>query len=310
MFSTYGGYLPSPQLDVGPTKLLTLIFILPQKIFYTDQSDDPIFPTTGEGVILPPGNETKYWMYEGGHARPLACVDTIRWRDREEGPEWRLFKDLIELDASGNLPGDLRLFAFSILKSQISQTISKRRSASLNATSRISLSTSLPLAKEQWKVEATQLFEASLARAAFETRNIALGTYANYPGYLRQNASRDMCDRTYVYQNPGLSSINGCWYLIILIPSFIIILLALPIGEINSEGILLYEWICGNNKEKISYWIARFVTIIFSSIWSGICAIARAIAHALTAIMSSIWSGGCATFHAVMHPRDLFRRRP
>ena len=245
-------------------------------------------------------------MYEGGHARPLACVDTIRWRDRGEGPEWRLFKDLIELDASGNLPGDLRLLAFSILSSQIYQTISKRRSAGLNATSRISLSTSLPLAKEQWKVEATQLFEASLARAAFETRNIALGTYAKYPGYLRQNVSRDMCDRTYVYRNPGWSSINGLWYLVILIPSFIIILLALPIGEINSEEILLYEWICGNNKEEISYWIARCVTIIISSIWRSVCAIF----HAVTIIMSFIRSSGYAIFHAVMYLKGLFRRRP
>ena len=194
-------------------------------------------------------------MYQGGHARPLACIDTIRWRDRQHGPEWRLFRDLIRLDANGLLPGDLRLFAFSILNSQTYLSISKRLAAGLNATSRISMSTSLPLAREQWKVEATQLFETSLARASFEARNIALGLYAKYPGYVRQNVSRAMCDRTYVYQTPGWSSINGMWYLIILIPSTLVILAAFPVNE-DLEQVLLFEKLCCHGEERLAYYCA------------------------------------------------------
>ena len=153
---------------------------------------------------------------------------SIPWRDRQNGPEWRLFRDLFGLETKGQLPGDLRLFSHSLLNSHTYLSISKRLGAGLNATSRISMSTSLPLAKEQWKVEVTRLFETSLARASFEARNVALGLYAKYPGYVRQNVDRAMCDRTYVYQAPGWSSINGMWYLILLFPSTIVIVLAFP----------------------------------------------------------------------------------
>ena len=70
---------------------------------------------------------------------------------------------------------------------------------------------SLPIPEGQWLIEAHQLFETSLALAHFEARNIALGLYANVPGYVKSNESTELCDKTFLlnangYKNVGANS--------------------------------------------------------------------------------------------------------
>ena len=67
---------------------------------------------------------------------------------------------------------------------------------------------SLPLAKEQWKVEARQLFETSLARIQIDARNIAQGTAASYPGLQKLDADPAVCDDTFLFLSQGWQNVN------------------------------------------------------------------------------------------------------
>ena len=136
----------------------------------------------------------------------------------------------------GRLPGDFLLFWFSIRSLSIWDTISRSGGSALDATARITDLTSLPLHPEQWKVEVTLLFETLLARTAFNARAIARGTSANHPNYTRQNVTRDMCDRTYLFDAPGWKNVNGMWYLVILIPCSLIVIAAIPIPRSGPDG--------------------------------------------------------------------------
>jgi hypothetical protein len=178
----------------------------------------------------------------------MACLDQTSWRDPEQGPTWN---NILMIRPSAPPPpmnnarvrGGLLLFWFSILNSNTYQAISQRLGNSLNASDRLSGFTSLPLAREQWKVEATRLFETSLARTQIDARNIARGVMADYPGYVKYNSTpSEMCKNTYLFISDGWTNINKSWSLIILIPCCVIVFLA---STTNTEEVVLERLLCG-----------------------------------------------------------------
>ena len=142
---------------------LTLMFIHPQKISYLAQSDDPIFPANTKFYIN--SSDEPRWRYTGQHASVLACVDTTVWRDPSSFGDWKPYLPEPTFDIrDAHTRGGFLLMVFALLWSNIYDTINYRLGNGLAAQTPVRGWESLPLAKEQWKVEARQLFETSLAR--------------------------------------------------------------------------------------------------------------------------------------------------
>ena len=222
-----GGWEPLPELQPPKGSSTTIIFVLPQKIFYLAPSDDPIFPANKLRYL---DDKTKpYWLYTRGHATVLACIDRTRWRDPDQGETWNSMQSIPPDVLDRRVRGGLWLFWFSILNSNTYQALNKRLANALEATERINVFTSMPLAPEQWKTEATRLFETSLARTQVDARNIARGVLADVPGYRRLRTPPAMCEDTYLFVSQGWTNVSMTLSLIILIPCVIFLILAIPI---------------------------------------------------------------------------------
>ncbi|KAL8749649.1 MAG: hypothetical protein Q9184_006725 [Pyrenodesmia sp. 2 TL-2023] len=218
-------------------------------------TDDPIFPTTMKRPNGMPNYTIDYYANTEDYARPLACVDFTGWRDRDQGLEWHPILEKPLWETVPKPPGALWLLYTSPLNSYTYQSISALRGLRLDAASKTSMSTSEPLDKEQWRVEARQLFETSHARINVEARNIATGVYSKYNDGMKMHMNKSMCDRTYLYRVQGCESVNALWFLVALIPTCLIILFAWPI-ETNGEEILLIERLCGDWTEWLAYLLA------------------------------------------------------
>lgn len=260
-FNDGNDFRPIPQLTIPSKSILTLLFVQPGKIFYTEPSNDPIFPTSKTPDHVP-GIDSPYYLYKEGFARPLAAVDTIEWRDLSEGPEWRSWID--PAPQNEKFPGELWFLWFSIRSSFSYQSISRRLGSGLVASSRISGFSSLPLDREQWKTEAVQLFKTSLARAQFEAQNIARGVYANYDGYVKAKYPLAICRRTYIFRTEGWNNINGIGYLVAALPTTLIILAAIPIREFPEA--LLWEVFCFGKADTLAYHSVVGVWAVFDGL--------------------------------------------
>jgi len=255
---------PIPELQPPNGTSITIIFVQPKKVYYRSRSNDPIFPANQQVFI--PSDERPFWVYTRGHATVMACLDQTSWRDPQEGPTWN--SDSTTVPQAVNDPstrGGLWLFWFSILNSGTYQAISQRLGSALNASDRLSGFTSLPLATEQWKVEAERLFETSLARTQIDARNIARGVMASYPGYVKSNnTAPEMCKNTYLFISQGWTNVNLAWSLLILIPSCLIILLAIPTDA--EDGVVVLERLLG----KFAMPIAASIVLIILQLGNGI----------------------------------------
>ena len=190
----------------------------------------------------------------------MGCVDQTRWRDPDQGETWNSLQDTPPDVTDRRLLGGLWLFWFSIQNSSIYQALNKRLANALDATERIVSFTSLPLAPEQWKVEAIRLFETSLARNQIDARNIARGVLADVPGYIRVSTPPEMCQDTYLFISQGWTNVSKTLYLIILVPSVVILVLAIPI----SRDRMLPEWFLGHWAMFLAA-VAVYVAIIVGS---------------------------------------------
>jgi len=90
---------------------------------------------------------------------------------------------------------------------------------------------SLPLAKEQWKAEAQQLFETSLARIQIDARNIAQGTAASYPGLQKLEADPAVCYQTFLFLSQGWQNVNVTGSIWIVVLAIVFVVLAIPLTD-------------------------------------------------------------------------------
>lgn len=224
-------YIPIPSLIPPNGSSLTLMFIHAQKIAYLAPSDDPVFPANYKFYYN--FTDEPRWWNSRAHASVLACVDTTLWRDPMSSTNWKLYPPeraepsfVIE---NAHVRGGFLLMGYSLLWSNVYNTINYRLGGGLAAQKLVRGRESLPLAKEQWKAEAKQLFEASLARIQIDARNIAQGTAASYSGLQKLEVDPALCDKTFSFMSQGWQNVNLTGSIWIAVVAFICVVLAIPL---------------------------------------------------------------------------------
>jgi hypothetical protein len=201
---------PIPELEPMNGSTISLILIRNSGIRYSESREDPIFPTH---LALDDGKSYYNTHTYGG---VLGCNDkTIVY-----GPDGTTYQGIWEF---GNIP--LRddeaswvsgLLYFSLLFSNMFQALQYRSTSALDAQSKLFGANSLPLPREQWKVEAQRLFEASLAMVQITARDIARGPRNILPGRInlmeRTPIYWGMCN-IYKFRSTGWKNINVAGFL-------------------------------------------------------------------------------------------------
>ena len=225
------------MLPRNESSALSIMFIDAQRISYDERSDDPLFPATkpfdfGDGIGV------KY-------QRPfrqrtiLGCVDNNRWRLPSMSSEWysvrpenwrRLLKYLREIrsPAARFIP----LMNAALQDSSMALSIQRRGGLGLNASYLLENSFSLPLAKDQWKIEVRTLFDTSLARIQINLRNLARGTAAKYGARKieTRNAAED-CQGKFIFLSQGWQNVQVAGSVAIVAVSAVVLLLAIPLDD-------------------------------------------------------------------------------
>lgn len=158
---------------------LTIIFVSSLHIFHIQPSYDPIFPAHKRRPFE--GSYQDYFYNSDPRTRPLACVDTSEVCSAEGRQCWAM-RDVLPPDIRSD-PA-LWLMKWSLESSNIYDSIAWRLGAGLLAQEKVSQFISTPLAPNQWEIEASQLFAASLARIQYDAWGIATGEDRERPGYV------------------------------------------------------------------------------------------------------------------------------
>jgi hypothetical protein len=104
---------------------------------------------------------------------------------------------------------------FALIFSDIRYAISYRKANALDATTKLVGGYSSILPKEQWKVEAQQVFETSIARIQIDARNVARGPQTDNT----QDSIDIMCPsdgrmcNMYKFNNTGRGNVHVWGYL-------------------------------------------------------------------------------------------------
>jgi hypothetical protein len=124
----------------------------------------------------------------------------------------------------------LSMLYFSLLLSPIGNTVTFRKATGLDATRNLVGSVSLPLAKEQWKVEVQQLFETSLARIQINARNIARG-HPNADPEAVINITRPTYEgicQMYKFNSTGWRNVNVSAFMAAICSGLVLIVIGIP----------------------------------------------------------------------------------
>jgi hypothetical protein len=121
------------------------------------------------------------------------------------------------------------MIALSLANSNVGNALVLRGSEVLDAKPKLRGSTSLALAHEQWKVEARDLFEASLARIQIAARSLARGNPKRLPGLadVMDPRYRGACN-TYKFKSTGWQNVWVFGYLGAIFGSLLIIMIGIP----------------------------------------------------------------------------------
>jgi hypothetical protein len=216
---------------------VTLIFIRPKLIAYSARSDDPIFPAQQE--IEDPWHRLpgKYFVNFRPHASVLACVDTTEFRDPATG-DVRTPDGYLEY--IGNLPlqiqakfiKGLTYLRLALAGSNIQTSIGLSYYR-FDAQKKLYRGLSLPLEREQWKVEARQIFETSLARMQINVYDMARGIGGDELGAEREfywDQYKDLCSMIKI-QTRGLNNISLFWLVVLPTLALSLWIFTIKIGE-------------------------------------------------------------------------------
>ncbi|KAF2094500.1 hypothetical protein NA57DRAFT_60541 [Rhizodiscina lignyota] len=263
-------WLPIRELTPEFGSSTTLVIIVSQKINYLERRSDPIFPAEDNTTFS--GDPRIYYINLSGPGTVLACVDKSEWRYPAVNELWFLLGQLPTKEMHDSRNGKaLYLLINSLIGSTIYSSFNLRLASALNAQSRITGFVSLPLAKEQWKTEVQQLFNASLARIMINARDIARGAKSEYYGFKKApRVEIDICDGTYLMKTSGWKNINFTGMMWVLCTSVLVMLLAIPFTvQINSRDVdvLPIEYVCkwpwnfakwlGKLAKEVGHFISR-----------------------------------------------------
>jgi hypothetical protein len=162
-------YRPIPELRPPANDVLAVMLIKNDFVTHLEKMDDPVF----QAQEYDGGGRWHNGNFSGS---VLACIDKaiICEPNNDTCTDLHWDNDAKYMIGTSFEPA-IRLLAFAVSFSTTALAIAFRGGSGLNAQSRMAMTMSLPLSQEQWKVEAGQLFQISLARIQIYVRGIAQG---------------------------------------------------------------------------------------------------------------------------------------
>lgn len=201
------------------------MLISSQMNLHEDKRVDPIFPATS---FLGVGGELYYINLETP-ATALACLDTTTICDAAGTTCWDsrsppTIPPSTDIERTGYY-----MLAQALGRSSVCYSIELRGGNALDAQTKLDIWFSLPLEREQWKVEAQNLFTASLARAQIDLRDYAQGSAAHEAGFEDNTLPefRDFC-RRYKFKTVGWTNISVNWLFLLLGAPMLVSALSAP----------------------------------------------------------------------------------
>jgi hypothetical protein len=228
---------PGPEFTPWAHDAITLLLIQSQKNYHTSPSHDPIFPAKHRCPPYP-GRNPLYFNVDP-ISTALACVDTteictadgrICYPDPTHPSP--------ELPSHDEEIGYYMLF-ISLMESTTFDAITLLGSRALTAEAKLEKQISLPLAEEQWKVEAENLFEATLVRPFITLRDYMRGRQAGDDEYSDRTLAgmQGMC-MAYKFRGRGFRNIS-VWGIILI--ALIVALVYILTWEVRGYPVVVYR---------------------------------------------------------------------
>jgi hypothetical protein len=153
------------------------------------ERNDPIFPAQEMiSVQIGSGTQSNFWVNNSTRAGVLGCVDSYKVCADPRGDLcWEKANSTEAFDYfSHDLTRKLGLYflLIALTDSDAWHLVNYLGAAALNATERIAPIVGIQLAEEQWKVEAENIFAASLVGLQIRAFDYARGTYADRPSVI------------------------------------------------------------------------------------------------------------------------------
>ena len=179
---------PIFKVNASAGEAATLLFINNMGVFYPNKRDDPIFHAN---ELL--HNFTTYFNNRL-HAGVLGCMDRTMFCPPHGADCVPVLTGLESNRTTLDEWAVRYMLTLGLVYSNIGDSVHYRKAEALDAQAKVSSPNSIELAREQWKVEAKQLFETSLARIQLTLRNMARGSdnslipdaYDALPQYMRR----------------------------------------------------------------------------------------------------------------------------
>lgn len=195
-WSSINAFMPLPEFRAGAQDVSIFFITSSQKTYHPNERSEPIFPAHYNMPKTSPIDLSAWWINNSTKATVLGCVDGHQVCDMSENKCWGdADLPLTETQRSfeGQTLGIYNVLLSIMPLSNAHGAVSFRLAAGLDAQRKAGRGFSLPLAEEQWKVEAEEMFKASLAAFQLGFYDFARGTYANIPGYARTTEAQAAC---------------------------------------------------------------------------------------------------------------------
>lgn len=235
------GWQPIDDLAIENADV-DLIFIASNAIRTKNPIDDPVFGSHWELET-----QAGYYYFADEYNVPIACTNTYRICD--SNPTGRCTHSVgvrgitkavnEQLDLNNMQLAIVYRISLALMVSSMASQVSARTSAAIRATDSVHnlIQTSLPA--DQWEVEVTSWFEASLARLQFLMQEYATGpafvpegSHVSRIGLGDDDASLDMCYSQMINDTLGTTSFSILGLSIMFSIGGFIILLSLVIDTI------------------------------------------------------------------------------
>lgn len=244
------------------------MLVYSQRNFHKKKRLDPIFPATSMLLV---GSEILY-LNTDLVATVLACTDKTTICDAAGQKCWDAYDDPVAKPETRVELNGLIMLQLALIRSNICHSILYRGGSALDATSKLYVYQSLPLAKEQWKVEARKMFATSLARTQIDLRDYIRGAAAHEPGFVNilNPKARGICNQ-YKFKSNGWTNITVWGFVCAIAVSLVAFGLTYQIknpatdGKIKSDRLsieALFSWgykvvIWVRGLPKIFPWMAQ-----------------------------------------------------
>lgn len=209
---------PIPAFSAPQYDITTLLLIQSQNNYHRSISTDPIFPATSP---LDPPRSIPLYVNDDPIATVLACVDQVSVCTHDGTTCWTDLNHPIQEINSHLEKTGYYMLNIALMHSNVCNGIYLRGGSALDAESKmptsLDLPISIPLAPDQWKVEARALFKSSLARIQIDLKDHMRSAAANENGYANHidSAFSDMC-ANYKFRAVGWRNVNAWAFRLLL----------------------------------------------------------------------------------------------